>query len=222
MNFAMKKPVSLKLSVLAAFPAMLLASHDAAADFNYDYVEASYTRAAMEFGTEFIEDSDLTGLGIEASYSVNDNVVVGGRFGNGSLDTTASFNTGPGTLKMDVDSYGAFALYHAVLNQQSDYFVGGQFAKISVDTSGPSGKLEQYSEDSDSKDLFAGIRYQYNEQLEVRGVVEYDLDADEDDDEFGFQLSAYYQVAPTFEVGVGIDPEEGTDMLTLSLRKYLF
>ena len=207
---------------LAMLTATLMFAHSAAAEFHYDFIEAAYLRSDVEFGQSAIDDETGDGLGVVGSYSINDNVAAGARFGTLNVDTTALFEGGGrAALEFKSTAYGVFGLYHSPLNDQADYYVGGEFNRVKVDTNGPNGRLAELSNSDDSKSLFAGIRYQFNEDVEVEGAIKYDLDAAAGEDEISFAISSRYMIAPTITIGAAFQPDDSGDTLTLSLRKNL-
>lgn len=219
----MKNTNSIKKIALALFPATLMFAHSAAAEIHYDFIEAVYVRAESEFGNPVIDDETSIGLGISGSYSINDNVAVGARFGTINLDTTAQFeNTGRGPLELESTVYGVFGRFHAPLNDQADYYVGGAFEKIKSEANGPNGvPVAEFGGNSDGKGLFAGVRYQYNEQVELEGRITYDLDADDGEDEIDFSIGGRYMIVPTIAIGVEFEPGDSGDILRFSVRKNL-
>jgi hypothetical protein len=218
----MKNIKSLKKIALAMLPVTLLFAHSASAEFHYDFIQASYSRIDVDFEQPAIDDETGDGLGISGSYSINDKVAIGARFESFNVDTTALFEGGGrGALDIKTTAYGVFGLYHSPLNDKADYFVGGEFNKVKVETNGPNGRLSDLSNNDDSKSLFAGVRYQFNEQVELEGVIKYDLDAATGTDEIGFLISSRYVITPTIALGVAFQPDDTGDTLTISLRKNL-
>ncbi len=219
----MKTPNSLKKVLLAVLPATFMLSNNAAADFQYTYLQASYVRVDVEFGNPAVQDTSSTGPAIEGSYAINDNIVVGASYASSSADTTAIFEVGgQGKLEMDTSGYRIFGLYHNPLNEQADYLVGGYYNKFESDSTGPSGPIAQLDVDGDGKSIFAGIRYQLNDSIELQGLVDYDLDADAGDDEISFGISGLYAIAPTLSVGATYQPDDSGDSIGINLRKYFF
>lgn len=219
----MKTPNSLKNVLLAVLPATLMLSSNANADFQYHYLQASYVKVDVEFGIDAIDDTDSTGPSVEFSYPINENIAVGASYLSASADTSAVFEVGGrGNLKIDTTAYRIFGLYHLPLNEQSDYLLGGHYSKVESEGRGPNGPVPQLDVDEDSKSLFAGIRFQLNESIELQGLVDYDLDADDGEDEISFSISGLYSIAPTLSVGVSYEPDDSADSLAVNVRKYFF
>lgn len=219
----MKTPNSLKNVLLAVLPAAFMLSDNAAADFQYTYLQASYVRVDVEFGIPAVNDTSSTGPAIEGSYEINDNIVVGASYASSSADTTANFEVGGrGTLELDTTGYRIFGLYHMPLNEQADYLVGGYYNKYEIEATGPNGPVAELNSDGDGKSIFAGIRYQLNEAIELQGLVDYDLDAEDGEDEISFGITGLYAIAPTLSVGATYQPDDSGDSLAINLRKYFF
>ncbi|MFK7996280.1 MAG: outer membrane beta-barrel protein [Granulosicoccus sp.] len=217
----MKTPVSLMVIAMTATPLMLLAVKSHAAQFSYDYLEGSYSQSEIEFGNPNIEDTDFKGYRLSGSFSLSENLVVGGSFGTGEATTRANFNANT-TGSLDISSTGPslFVLYHDSLNAQAEYLVGVQAGQLEIEAETDNNvAIDQLSSDETLKEVFAGVRFHLNESLELEGRIEYDLDADDGEDEISYGIEARLNVASNTQVGVRFEPDDDGDTLTVSLRQ---
>ena len=193
-----------------------------AANFQYDGVELSYITGEVEGGGPF-SDFDVDAATIELNYSVTPNIVVGGAYLSGSGKPDVAVQAG-GTRSVDYKATGPalLAFYHADINEKMAYKIGARYSKIKNKFSAENlTGLEQFNSNEDSKSVIGGIRYQFNERIELGVGAEYDLDADSGEDELSYELGARYQVMPDLDVSFNVDFVDGGRSLRASVKKYL-
>lgn len=220
----MKKPFSLLSIALCAVPALACANGTSASIFSYSYIEAGAVRQSLEFSGVAIENTDLDGVVLGGSYAINPNIAVGGSYVVGEAKTRADFNQGGiDELVIDVTGPSVFVLYHDALNANTDWLAGAEYAKLESEFKRGNGQaVEGAGSDEASKSVFVGARHQLNEQIEINLTVDYDLDAEDDEDEISFDGGIRFQFNETLDAGVSFAPNDDGDVISVNVRKYLF
>jgi len=217
----MTTPNSIKSVLRAILPAAIVFSNTATADFNYSFFEASYMQDKSSFETNAIDDFESNGYSLKFGYAFNGNIAVGGEFKTLEGDSVANFQQGGRTaINIDGTAMSATALYHRAFNDQTDLLVGGKYSKADVETTRPDGVVAQLTEKKDATFAFAGARFKFAKQIELEGKVIYQLDTDDDEDEFSYVLEGRFEVQPSLTIGGRFEPDDSGDTLSVNLRKY--
>jgi len=182
-----------KLNHIALLTAALLPTYANAADFSYNYAQASYI---------FSSDLDVTdgdGFSFGGSFELNKDVALIASYESISYDGFFIF---PG---FDIDVLALGATYHMPIESKVDaVFSGGLL-------DGDSG-----SNDDTGNFLSAGIRLQANPQIEFGAALKrFDLF---DDSDIGIDLSALYSIDKKNQIGVSFSDIQDVENLTFSFR----
>lgn len=215
MDYSTRKTGS---SLLVALT-LLAPTASIASSFQYDGIRATYLQADQE--SDLLEDFEISGFSIEAMYSYSPTIVLGGRYSSSSGETSAPLQAG-GTLPLDITASGPgiFAFMHGELNENTDFLVGGSFDKTEVESKSGSQTVAQLSDDSDTKLFFGGIRHRVNQKLEVELHAEYDFDADEGEDKFGYGVTGRYYLSTDLDISASFFPSDDGDTIAVSVKKY--
>lgn len=168
---------------------------------DWDLIEVSYIGADIEDS----EGISPTGVKIEGSYLIGDNVFLTGAFGRLSDDIYG--------VDVDVDQ-GLFGLgYRYSITSSTDLFtaVSYQYLKVSGEGYGASA-----SEDDTGYAIDVGLRSMLNDSFELGGKIGY-LSIDSEG-ETTFGVNANYYVTRSIAVGAEYTIADDIDMWGVSLR----
>lgn len=191
-----------------------------AADFKYSSIEAGYSQTSLEIPG--LEQTDLVGYTFTGSYALHPNIVVGASFSAASADSTARFEqSGLQSVELEASGPTAFAFLHAPLSANTDYLIGGAFNQFETEGTRSGGvAVPELSTEGDSKSIFAGLRHQLNTNIELGLRADYDLDAEDDEDEFSFDAQVRYALDSSLDVGLAYSPDDDGDTTTINFRAY--
>lgn len=179
---------------------LLLASASLAqAEFNYNYVSASFSQ------TEF-DDINIDGnaFGFGGSFAISDEFHVFGNYGVGELDDDFG-------VSADVDQFSVGFGYNVPITPNVDVVATAsyEYVEVSVDGFG--------SADDNGYGLGLGLRLAASEQLELHGGMVY---VDFGDDDTGFGAGLLYNFTPQFALGVDGDWTDDTSSYGVTGRLY--
>lgn len=189
------------VTAIAAFSANTFAASPA-----WNFVEGAYVKADIE-GEDF--ESEPDGFGATASFLLNENIFVMGKYSRLSDDIRV--------LNGDVDmNYNQASLglgYRHPISATTDIFgaVSYEYIELEADGFGQSD-----STDEDGYGLAGGIRSMLTNNVELNGTLAY-VDID-DESETSLGLSAYYYFNTNFAAGLGYTFGDEADTYQASLR----
>lgn len=172
-----------KFTQAALLAATLLPAYASAADFNYNYVQASYISSD-------IAGTDGDGIALDGSFALNKDVafVVG-------YETTSYEEFGD---SLDVDTLAVGVAFHSTVNEQMDtvFSVGLLDSELSINAPG----FLVGTGDDTGTFLSAGVRLQSNPQMELGlGLKYFDVF---DETNTGLEASLLFNIDKKNQLGI--------------------
>lgn len=180
---------------------VLITSTNAHANnFNYNYVELGY--AAI---TDFEVDE---GVVISGSYDIKENInIVGEAFVSTSSDSD--------TADIDLDSYRLGVGYHMPISDKTDVLAEAGLFNVSVEASSRGITINR---DDSGYQLSAGVRHKLAEKIELQGRINYKNSDDLSDRNYVLGARYYFNPAISVAADFNTGAEDGSELITTSLR----
>jgi hypothetical protein len=180
-----------------AFLALLPLSGAALADFDYSFVEGSYTQIDID------ELGDGDGFGFGGSYGLTDGVYLFGNFESGEVEV--DLGAPLGSLDVDVDRFKVGFGFHAPLSDSVDLVASAAYLDVDLSVI-----------DDTGYEAGVGLRGMASPALELFGGISYADAGDIIDGETSFSAGFLYYFSDAFAMGVG--GSFGDDMSTYALN----
>ena len=163
--------------------------------FSYSYVEVAYEESDFDFGAGDISGD---GIGLSASYAINEDWHAFAAYGNSDLD-----------FGIDVDTWAIGAGYRYPLRSDLDAYGRILYLNTEVDVPG-AGDI-----DEDGLGVQARLRFRVSDVFEVEGGIQH-IDVVESDT--SLQASARYHFTRNLSAGIGLTFAGDTDGISVNAR----
>lgn len=189
-------------------------SLNAQTEFQYTYVEAAYVFGEFEFDNAEV---DIKGYELTAQFQLSPSFVLGVRYSSLKGDDTVTTLTGVNTLEYDGSGPEAYTFYHSPIGVQTDFLLGAGI-DLSDFEAVLQGEAPLAQKDEDTKLLFTGFRHRLN-GLELHAQWSYNLDAEDDENEWSYTLGMLCGQPTGLQLGVQIKPDDKGDLIGISIRQ---
>lgn len=191
-----------------------LIAGNAQASFQYNYLEAVYLFGEYEFANS---DVDITGYEITAQFDLSPSFALGVSYTSLEGDDVVTSIDGVNSLSFDSSGPDVYALYHSPVGEQTDFILGASIDMRDIEAA-VQGQTPSLSKDEDTKYLFTGLRHRLS-TLELNAQWSYNLDAEENEDEWSYTLGVLCGQPGTLQLGFQITPDNDGDILGVSIRQ---
>ncbi|TDQ49380.1 outer membrane beta-barrel protein [Permianibacter aggregans] len=171
-----------------------------ASDFNYNFVEGSYSNLDAKTGGI---SADANGFDVRGSYLIQPNIFLRGGFGIFDGDVDAFGFDGD----IEMDSWQIGAGYILPINRKTDVFFAIDHEERDIKLKSPF----NFKDDVAVNSIEAGLRFKPITTVELFASLGH-FDAEGGDNDLGFKLGGIAELSS--KVGLGISYEESFDLDT--------
>lgn len=191
------------LLTISAFTAIGLISSAQASDFNYNYVEGSYSA----LNDEFIDGA----FNVKGSYDITENINIIGGY--------TKYNI-PDDINGDADNYKIGIGYHTPITEKTDLVTDISYQAVNVEDNDTGESLE-----ASGVGVKLGVRHKFSDSIEANASLEH-VKLDEDEYDMSgtgttIDLGGRYHINEAMSAGLNFSTgtEDGSpESLTSSLR----
>lgn len=199
---------------LSSIVALAIYSTHAQANFQYTYVEAAYVFGELEFDNSEV---DPKGYELIAQFEVSPSVVLGVKYLSLSGDDAVITANGVSTLEYDGSGPEAYTFFHSPIGEQTDFLLGAGIDMTEYEAFVQGGASVTQKNDN-AKLLFTGFRHNLN-GLELQARWSYNLDAEDDEDEWNYTLGMLSGEPTGLQLGFQITRKTEGDLMSISVRQ---
>ncbi|MFK7890243.1 MAG: outer membrane beta-barrel protein [Granulosicoccus sp.] len=182
--------------------------------FYYKYVQAAYIFGEYDFADV---DVDVKGYELTAQFEMTPSLILGISYSSLEGDDTVTNAGGSQTLTFDGSGPDVYAFYHSPLGAQTEFLIGAR-VDMSQFEGAVRGQEPSIEQSEDENLLFAGLRYRLN-ALEFEAQWDYNLDAENNEDEWSYTLGLVSGVPGSLQLGFKIAPDDRGDLMGVFLRQ---
>lgn len=201
-----------RISWLSAVVLAFIPTH-AQASFQYTYVEAAYVFGELEFANSEV---DLEGYELTAQFEVSPSIVLGMKYSSLDGDDAVVTAEGVSTLEFEGSGPEAYALFHSPFGPRTDFLLGASIDMTEYEAVVRSGAPVTQKND-DTKSIITGFRHDLN-GLELQAQWSYNLDAEDDEDEWSYTLGLLSGAPTGLQLGFRIIQKTEGDLMSVSVR----
>ena len=207
----MKKLLTQRVLSVAALACVSVPAHS---EFRYTFFEASYVFGEFESGDS---DVDFEGYELIGQYSLSPSFAIGISYSSVDGDDTVTTINGQQDLRFKADGFEAFGFFHTALGSQTDVIFGARIDMSDIEATLQGDSLSA-SRNDDVNSLFAGFRQGFS-GLEFEILWSYNLDAEDDEDEWNYTLGILSGDPTGLQLGFLFAPDDTGDLMGVSIRQ---
>ena len=189
-------------------------STHAQASFQYTYFEAAYAFGELEFANSEVV---VKGYELIAQFEVSPSIVLGVKYSSLDGDDAVIAADGVSTLVYEGSGPEAYTFFHSPLSAQTDFLLGAGIDMIEYEAFVQGGAPAVQKKD-DTKSVFTGFRHKLN-GLELQAIGSYNLDAEDNEDEWTYTLGLVSGEPTGLQLGFQITRKTEGDLMSVSVRQ---